>query len=52
LRFKIRSAKSCVVVIQTFPTIGNRTSTTGPGDLSFSIAKSFPLGLTGKAKAQ
>ena len=32
LSFKTRSAKSCVVVVQIFPTIGNCTSTTGPAD--------------------
>ena len=38
LSFRTRSAKSCVVVVQTFPTIGNCTSTTGPADRSFSIS--------------
>src|SRR6516165_5161221 len=36
--FNTRSARSCVVVVQTFPTIGNRTSTTWPADLSLSIS--------------
>src|SRR5690349_3376560 len=38
LSFSTRSAVSCVVVVQTFPTIGNRTLTTGPVDRSFSIS--------------
>jgi hypothetical protein len=38
LSFNTRSAKSCVVVVQTFPIIGNCTSTTGPADLSLPIS--------------
>src|SRR6516225_4135985 len=38
LSFKTRSAKSCVVVVQIFPIIGNCTSTTGPAERSFSIS--------------
>jgi hypothetical protein len=37
LSFSTRPANSCVVVIQTLPTIGNLTSTMGPRALSLSL---------------
>jgi hypothetical protein len=38
LSFRTRAAISLVVVIQVLPTIGKRTSTTGPAALSFMSA--------------
>jgi hypothetical protein len=38
LSLRTSFARSCVVVVQTVPTSGNRTSTKGPAALNFSIS--------------